>query len=1159
MTKIKVKCSECGQNYRVDQAYLGKRATCKKCGGKFVLSSIGEASTPSAKIKVKCSGCGREYRVDEAYLGKIGTCKKCGSKFVLSQPQETQQAIEHRVGTEWRAGDVILDLYEVKELLGEGGMGKVYKVYHRGRNMDMAVKSPKPDVLARVGGAENFEREAETWFNLGLHPHIVCCYYVRRVGDVPRIFCEYVERGSLEDWIRNCKLYEGDADQALKRMLDVAIQFAWGLHFAHEKGLIHQDVKPANVMMTPDGTAKVTDFGLAQARLVVAGADTQGTMMVDGVGMMTLAYASPEQASGQPLTRRTDVWSWGVSVLEMFTAEVAAGAGIAAADRLERYLSSSAKDEQVPHMPVSVAELLRRCFQEDPNARPLDMQEAARTLRGIYGKSYSRQEIVEQFRLEADGLNNQGVSYWELGEYEKARERFEMAVAKENLHPQANWNLGNLMVLTQSLVHPEWGDTTIIMLRNILQENELSDEQGDERIQLTLSNGNFLDAVAKPLVGHRYSVSCTAFSPDGRFVVSGGNDNRVIFWDAKDGRLVKTLEAHSDDVVSLKFSPDGRFFVSGTHDGIATLHELKGTLEFETLGKFPCTPYALAFSPDGSLLSLGSKNGIAFFLDLENKGLETSVERRFGTVSKVAFSPDGSLVATAHYAEVKLWDMERDHFIKRLDGPTNSVYALAFSPDGRYLAAGGADKTVVLWDAKTGQIVNTLKGHRDTVTSLSFFFDSRFLATGSYDKTIRLWDVRTSKVVKKLEAHTKHVNSVTFRGQLLASGSTDGTVRVWVNVLRPQLASLQDFPTLKQAKTKKSQRLSHLADLISQRKYGEAYKRLIAAWGQEGFGKESDLYPFFKKLRAKGRVTGVNFVTPVHRIEAHDDWVTSVVFSPDSQIFATSSHDRDKTIKLWEVENGQLVKKLEGHNSWATSVAFSPDGQFLASGSADKTVKLWQVENGQLVNTLKNHHEIVESVAFSPNGQLFASASDDKTINLYETNDFRLLKVLKGHRYQVYTIAFSPDGRLLASGSQDKTIRFWEVESGNLDRIVDAQLTPLKHIAFSPDGQVFASASDSKLRLWDVASGRLLKTMEGHKDQVTSVSFSSDGRFIASGSFDATIRLWQVKNGNLIETLEGYKSPFYTVSISTDGLFLASGGSDRTVTLWLIIPELEFY
>ena len=226
--------------------------------------------------------------------------------------------------------------------------------------------------MSRSGGAENFEREAETWVNLGLHPHAVSCYYVRRLGGVPRVFAEFIEGGSLSDWIKDGRLYEGAPEAALARILDIAIQFAWGLDYSHEQGLIHQDVKPANVMMTKDGLAKVTDFGLARARPMAggdAGEGPQQTMMVASLGM-TPAYASPEQATGQTLTRRTDLWSWGVSLLEMFTGEVLWPMGTTVAGFLEEYLKSGPENSKIPMMPPETAELLRLVSRKSGRTAP---------------------------------------------------------------------------------------------------------------------------------------------------------------------------------------------------------------------------------------------------------------------------------------------------------------------------------------------------------------------------------------------------------------------------------------------------------------------------------------------------------------------------------------------------------------------------------------------------------------------------------------------------------------------------------------------------------------------------------------------------------------------------------------------------------------------
>jgi serine/threonine protein kinase len=195
-----------------------------------------------SSLSVTCPKCDAQGALDSSWAGKQIHCRQCGTTFTvpapsaaLASPLETAheraaeqgrlESLPHQVGAEslphaasggeaavpveWQPGQVILGLYEVLGLLGEGGMGRVYRVRHRGWNTDLAVKSPRPEFFASAGGAESFEREAETWVNLGLHPHIVSCYYVRRLGGIPRVFAEYVEGGSLKDWIESDKLYEG--------------------------------------------------------------------------------------------------------------------------------------------------------------------------------------------------------------------------------------------------------------------------------------------------------------------------------------------------------------------------------------------------------------------------------------------------------------------------------------------------------------------------------------------------------------------------------------------------------------------------------------------------------------------------------------------------------------------------------------------------------------------------------------------------------------------------------------------------------------------------------------------------------------------------------------------------------------------------------------
>ena len=228
----------------------------------------------------------------------------------------------------WRDGEVIDGQYKVIRLAGEGGMGWVYQVRHLQWGIDLAVKQPKPKILS----AEDFEEEAEAWVSLGLHPNLCCCHYLRQLDGLPTVFAEYVSGGSLHDWIADRRLYEGQDADVLRRVLDVAIQFAWGLDHAHQRGMVHQDVKPHNVLLdTSDGdiNVKVTDFGLARARAGTGlaspapGADAgeAASIRVSRAGL-TKAYASPEQMRRVVLSQRTDVYSYAVSVLEMFTGKL---------------------------------------------------------------------------------------------------------------------------------------------------------------------------------------------------------------------------------------------------------------------------------------------------------------------------------------------------------------------------------------------------------------------------------------------------------------------------------------------------------------------------------------------------------------------------------------------------------------------------------------------------------------------------------------------------------------------------------------------------------------------------------------------------------------------------------------------------------------------
>ncbi|MDQ7784311.1 MAG: protein kinase [Desulfomonilaceae bacterium] len=1100
------------------------------------------------------------------------------------QPHQHKTKSRARVplADEWNVGDVIENLYEVRDIK-QGGMGAVYIVRHRRWNAMMAVKSLLKRLRENEEDRALFIKEAETWIDIGFHPNIASCYYVRNINDSPRIFIEYVDGGALNEWLSR----RTNVDWRI--VIDLMVQVCDGLHHAHSKGLVHRDVKPGNCMLTRDGILKVTDFGLTKRQSVEATAEASSDVQrVDNVtieresitaaGMGTPGYMAPEMwIPYSDVGPQADIYAFGVMFFEICCGRkpfiVKQG------ERRDKLALAHVK--KPPPRPASIRDdipgslenIILRCLAKNPRDRYSTCLEIREELASAYErivkKRYNR-ELPDEVKLLSDALNNRAVSLMDLNHRDEAVQALQRAVTADPHHPEAVYNLGLL----------KWFDT------------------GDAEWELVVK----MEEVAKTpeYVGRASELLA-------RCLLAMGDAPRAL--------KACELSLSSEDAGESLLKPYSIALI-GIGEEKAAISRLKNYL-----GDFPDDDEAIGWLI-AALVRTGLENEARSVKASLPKGSEIStmtleeITRRFvfsGLSEILTFvGHNGWVTCAAHFPEsprlltgardrtLKVWDTAGGEELQSIIVVGEPPASLWISPDEQTVAVASARSgvPVKMLDLASGRFVGNLQAHEGMVTAMGFSRDGSHILTVVDKGFVRLWAMDGFKAAAKFKipahAHAAVVSAEPGSAEIVFAG-LDRIV--------------------------KKVRLPDAETLVFDRGHNEPITALTATEG----GRRVLTSDRDKVVIVWDGHTG----KAVKDFRAHQEHVTMVALNPVRNLAA--SYDPKAGIKVWDIVTGMGRRTFNVESGEIQCLHFTPTGDGLIGGGKDMTVRMWDVRGRQVMPafalakirpvkkqmksdrkfkammeasrtaikrgayataytlvrdaqglagyersdtaldilwSMKEHgirvalhggwkrksFQIpsgVMSVSFSPSAINFLTAQADHTIKVWSTRTGECLKVLSGHTNLVASLRLSLNGREVVSGSDDRSVRVWDLNSGRNTLVLKGHTGSVSCVAYSHDGeQVLSGSWDGTIRLWNLPEGTPIRTIRGHEDNITSAQFINNSEHIVSAGFSGIVKMWEASSGRILRELKGHKEQITCLSTSPDGTLLLSGSMDGTVRVW---------
>jgi WD40 repeat protein len=1059
------------------------------------------------------------------------------------------------------------DRYRIHDEVGRGGIGRVMRALDRVLDRPVALKEL---FAANDGTRRRFMREALITARLQ-HPSIVPIYDAGYHADrSPYYAMKLVAGRPLDESI-------AEASTLAQRLavLPTVLAVADAMAYAHNERIIHRDLKPTNVLVGRYGETVVIDWGLAKDLAVddrdALDAGPYRSVSLDhtvaGVVMGTPAYMAPEQAAGEPVDERADVYALGAILYHVVSGAIP-HEGTTLEEMVNRVVSGAVRPltEREPDVPRDLAAIVNKAMALEPSGRYATAQGLADDLRRyltgqlVASHTYGTGELLRRWIKRHRGAVTVAlaavvvlsvVGVMSVTKIVRAREQADDAAAV------ATHTLADMLA--------EQGRQELLAGRPsraavYLSEAQTQGHESDVAFRALFADAmRSLDAQRMSLEGQVRELTSAKFSPDGTRIVTVSRDDSARLWDAATGTVVATMVApkRSDGFTSVSFSPDSsRMVTVGGSDGVGLWDARTG----RQLARFDHDheTMAAAFSPDGTRVVTAERGGIVTLWDANNPHFVAYLLGHRDNVDSVAFSVDGTRVITAGMDGVKIWDVRSGKVLRSVDGfraavsPDGSrivsiganttkvwlwtqlgdpvapldghaapVYTAAFSPDGSLIVTASIDRSAKLWDARTGKLLASLDGHGGQVKSAAFSPDGARVVTAGDDHTAKLWDVKTGKLLASFDGHRAAVETAVFSpdGARVLTASADGTAKVWDATPSKHLVSLE------------------ASDALINGTLSPDATRLVTC--------EDGPTPRLWDARS-GKLVG--------SLDGHRGKVLDCVFDAAGTRIVTASADR--TVKIWDASTQKLIVSVDDN---AHAVTFSPDGARMVTAGVDEGAQIWNANSGQLIARLDGtdlphyliHADQVNSAVFSDDSTRVVTASKDGTARVWSADNGKLVAQLDGHLEEVETAVFSKDGERVVTGSTDNSAKVWDARTGNLIASLDGHTDRIYKATFSADGaRVLTASGDNTAKLWDALTGKLLASFDGHTGAVLWASFSPDdnGARVMTLSRDNTVKLWDAQTGRLLTSLDGHAS--YLFELAFHGTRVWTVSNDKTIAVW---------